>query len=234
VTFRVAVTRPEPQATDTAARLTAEGYRVVKAPLITPVPREGPGRPRGIGSLVLTSRTAAMLMAAHPSFHRLPVYAVGAATGAEARHAGFARVTSAEGDVDALLPHLAGAAEPVVHLCGADHRGALVERLWERGQAAERRILYAMEPTGPLPAVRAPLHAVLLYSPRTAALYAERAKSPLWREATCVALSPAVAGPLSDMLRVEVAVRPDEAALLAALRGLARERTERVLAPPGR
>jgi uroporphyrinogen-III synthase len=234
VTFRVAVTRPEPQATDTATRLSAAGYAVVKAPLMTPVPRDGPGSPHGVGTLVLTSRTAAMLMAAHPSFHHLPVHAVGAATAAEARHAGFSRVTSADGDVEALLPRLDDAREPIVHLCGADHRGALVDRLVASGRAAERRILYAMEPTGPLPPAPGPIHAVLLYSPRSAALYAERARSPLWREATCLALSAAVAEPLGAMPRVEVAERPDEGALFLALHRLARERAEQAVAPPGR
>jgi uroporphyrinogen-III synthase len=219
VTFRVAVTRPEPQASDTAARLASEGYAVVKAPLLAAVPREGPGSAEGIGTLALTSRTAAQLLADRPRFHLIPVVAVGEATAAEARRAGFHEVRSADGDVEALLPMLLDVPGPVVHLSGEDQRGDLVERLRARGQAAERRILYAMEPAGRLPDVD-PVDAVLLYSPRTAALFAERATAPAWRGATCIALSAAVAAPVADRPHV-VAARPDEPALLAALHGMA-------------
>lgn len=213
MTARVAVTRPEPQASDTATRLAALGYCVVKAPLLVPVPRGDPGTPDGVGSLALTSRTAATVLAKHPGFHGLPVYAVGEATAAEARRAGFRLVDSAAGDVETLLPRLAGAPEPVVHMCGEDHRGDLVERLRAAGKAAERRILYAMEPAGALP--ETPVDAVLLYSPRTAALYAERMPEA-WRGAVCVALSAAVAAPVAALPHV-VAERPDEASALAAL-----------------
>jgi len=210
---RVAVTRPEPQASDTATRLAALGYGVLKAPLLVPAARGGPGTARGVGALAITSRTAAMMLAAHPDFHAIPVYAVGEATAAEARRAGFTRVTSAAGDVESLLPLLADAPEPVIHPCGEDHRGDLVERLRAAGKTAERRVLYAMAPAARLP--ETPVDAVLLYSPRTATLYAQRMPEA-WRSAVSVALSPAVAAPVAALPHV-VAARPDEDALLAAL-----------------
>jgi uroporphyrinogen-III synthase len=194
-------------------RLVSAGYEVLKAPLLVARPLAGPGDAAGVGALAFTSRTAAMMLADQPAFHRIPVYAVGEATAAEARRAGFLHVESAAGDVETLLPVLRNAAGPIIHFCGEDHRGDLVERLLAAGQAAERRVLYRMEPAGPLP--DRPVDAVLLYSPRTAALYAESAPTS-WRSALCVALSAAVAAAVRDRPHI-VAERPDEDALLAAL-----------------
>jgi len=213
VTVRVAVTRPEPQASDTAMRLAAAGYEVLSAPLLAARPLADPGSAAGIGVLALTSRTAAMLLADHAQFRQIPVYAVGEATAAEARRAGFRFVRSAAGDVETLLPVLRDVARPVVHVCGEDHRGDLVERLLATGIRAERRVIYRMEPRGPLPDT--PVDAVLLYSPRTAALYAERAPEA-WRSAVCITLSASVADAVRDRPHI-VAARPDEDALFAAL-----------------
>ncbi|ORE92360.1 uroporphyrinogen-III synthase [Stappia sp. 22II-S9-Z10] len=102
------MTRPEPQASGTARRLAALGYTPLVAPLLQVVPvtgdgteaGEGPGSANGIGTLALTSRTAALILAAHPAFHSLPVAAVGSATAAEARRAGFTRVNDAAGTVE--------------------------------------------------------------------------------------------------------------------------------------
>jgi len=217
VTLRVAVTRPEQQASDTAMRLTRAGYAAIKAPLLRVRPSLAPGSAAGIGSLALTSRTAAMILAHHPGFHKIPAFAVGEATAVEARRAGFATVTAAGGDVNALFHCLDGAPEPIVHFCGADHTGDLVERLVTAGMAAERRVLYRMEPAGDLP--EAAVDSVLLYSPRTAALYADRAPQN-WRGAPCIALSAAVAAPVARFPHV-VAARPDEDAILAALADVA-------------
>ncbi|WP_420391896.1 uroporphyrinogen-III synthase [Acuticoccus sp.] len=211
----VAVTRPRPQADDTVRRLRRAGYGTVAAPLLTAEVVAHPGTAGGIGTIALTSRTAASILACHPRFHHLPVYAVGDATAREARRAGFARVTSASGDVTALAVHLAEAPQPIVHLAGQDNAGALVETLLARGQRAERRVIYAMRPATALPSVPR-VDAVLLASPRTAATYAALAVNAPWREAPCVALSAAVAAEVADR-RVLVARRPDEDALLEAL-----------------
>lgn len=214
----VAVTRPLPQASGTASRLAALGFDPLPAPLLEAVPA-APGSAEGIAALALTSRTAALVLAAHPDFHAVPVFAVGAATAAEARRAGFGDVTAAGGDVESLLDRLAGVAGPIVHMAGREHTGALVERLAARGQRAERRVVYAME-ARPLPAAERVDH-VLLFSPRTARLFAaaEAASRPPWREARCVAMSDNVAAALPGR-RVAVAAEPTEAAMLAALTAL--------------
>lgn len=212
--IRVAVTRPEPQASGTARRLAQAGYIPVLAPLLAPIATGHPGTGDGIGTIALTSRTAAMVLGAYPALHGLPVVAVGDATAREARQAGFRVVASAGGDVTTLLAALVGAAEPIVHMAGAEQIGDLVEHLLARGQMAARRTLYKMEPVA-LPSV-APVAAVLIYSPRTARLFAA-SDAPAFRDALCVALSAAIAAALVGR-RVVVAATPTEPAILAALR----------------
>ena len=171
MTLVVAVTRPEPQASGTAARLTERGYTALLAPLLEAVPADGPGSADGIGALALTSRTAALILAAHPQFHAIPVFAVGTATAREARRAGFTKVADAAGTVDDLVARLGDAPGPVVHMAGLQHTGDLVERLVASGRDASRRIVYAMAPRPLPPAER--VDAVLLFSPRTARVFAE-------------------------------------------------------------
>lgn len=218
----VAVTRPQPQADGTARRLEAAGYRALLAPLLSLLPHGDPGSADGIGALALTSGSAVVVLAARPDFHHLPVFAVGNATAAAARRAGFSTVVSASGDVEALLRRLVDSPQPVVHMAGLDHTGSLAERLASAGIVAERRIVYAMVPARALPRADR-VDAVLLYSSRTAQVFSDlRARDPMaspWRSAPCVALSEAVAAQFAGK-RTAVATRPDEDALFAALAAL--------------
>ncbi|MCF3933383.1 uroporphyrinogen-III synthase [Acuticoccus sp. M5D2P5] len=220
--FRVAITRPEPHGSETAARLGAMGYETVLAPLLVPSSEDGPGPADGIGSIALTSRFAAKVLAAHPAFHHIPVHAVGDATADEARRAGFDRVSSAAGAVDDLFAMLRTAPEPIVHMAGADQRGDLVERLRARGQDAERRAIYRMIPNAAFPAPSEPVDAALLYSPRSAEVFARLATGPAWRGVTLICMSPSVAAPVSATFPTVVAQAPNQDAMIAALR-LARE-----------
>lgn len=214
MTFVVAVTRPEPQASGTAARLTERGYTALLAPLLEAVPADGPGSADGIGALALTSRTAALILAAHPQFHAIPVFAVGTATAREARRAGFTKVADAAGTVDDLVARLGDAPGPVVHMAGLQHTGDLVERLVASGRDASRRIVYAMAPRPLPPAER--VDAVLLFSPRTARVFAEAGTGPPWSTAPLVAMSPKVAAAVPGRA-VTIAGAPTEAAMLEAL-----------------
>lgn len=230
--FTVAVTRPEPQARETASRLRARGYDVVLAPLLAVRPLDGWGSAEGIGALALTSRTAARLLADHPQFHGLPTFCVGTATAREAREAGARDVIDAAGDAADLAALLTREGRaPVVHISGAEQRGDLVAALEAAGVAAERRVVYRMTPATALPDVAGALDATLLYSPRTAAIYRALARRAPWSEAACVALSPAVAAEAPAGVPVAVAATPDEPALLVALDGLcAGPRRDRVAA----
>lgn len=210
--FVVGITRPRPQADETADRLAARGYTPVVAPLMRLEPRAlpGPDIVTRIGTIALTSRAAAMVLAPASHLHGVPVLTVGKATAEEARRAGFSNVRSSDGNVDDLVRHLADATPPVLHLAGEDHIGDLAERV----DGATRRIIYAMAPVSDLPPVPA-LDVMLVYSPRSARLLASTT-TPVWRDAPCIALSAAVAEPLGARV-VGVALRPTEAALFDAL-----------------
>src|SRR5436190_18079092 len=101
------VTRPDPDASETVARLAALDIGAVKAPLLnfsllTTTLRP----PDGFAALAATSANA--LRALHDRgevahFRHLPLYAVGERTAASARDLGFAEVISANGDLAALV-----------------------------------------------------------------------------------------------------------------------------------
>lgn len=222
------LTRPAEQGARFAAALRDRfpGAEIIESPLIAPR-FLSPALPAGpFAALVFTSETGV------EAARRLGVPAaaaicVGDRTAAAARAAGH-RAQSAGGDADALVACLLAAPPPgpVLHLHGAETRGAIAERLRAGGVAAEAAAVYAQEPRPLSPAARARLAAgdpvaVPLFSPRTAqllatALAAEPARAPLW----IAALSPAVAAAAPAAARLAVALRPDAAAMLDALQRL--------------
>src|SRR4030088_3031309 len=104
--MRLLVTRPEPDNARTAAALRAKGHEVVLAPLlhIEAVAGATLGAPPW-AAILLTSANGARALASHPQRGELlavPVLAVGRSSADAARAAGFADVTSADGDADDL------------------------------------------------------------------------------------------------------------------------------------
>ena len=115
--------RPEPAASDSAARAEALGLTVIRAPLFElqrvawRVPDLDP-----FDGLLLTSANAVLLGGPKlERLRRLPVHAVGKATAEAARAAGFDVTATGDAGADRLL----GSIEPdlrLLHLCGADRR----------------------------------------------------------------------------------------------------------------
>ena len=212
----VAVTRPAPQAHETARRVEAMGCEAILAPVLREVACGALGGAAGAGSLAITSRTAARRLGEAPALSALPIFAVGAASAEEARAAGATDVRSADGTVDDLFRLLRrDAPEPVIHLAGRHHTGDLVERLRASGIGAERRVVYEMLAVDALPGVPKPVDFALLYSPRSAEIFVTLASGTAFADATPVVMSPAVAEPLQG--GAVVAARPTEDALLHAL-----------------
>jgi uroporphyrinogen-III synthase len=231
--LRILVTRPEPAARRTAARLAELGHRAVVLPLTEtrPLPL-GPDAPKGAVALAVTSANAVRhappaLVAALAG---LPCHAVGERTAEAARAAGFARVEAGSGGAEALAeriaPPLAGKA--LVYLCGRIRFPGFEKRLAAAGvrvHALESYDTVAVAYGDVEMAARlgGPVDAVLLYSAAAAdaavALAARPALSPLFAAADFLCLSQRVAARLSglDAGRVRVARRPDEASLLALL-----------------
>src|SRR3954470_20739844 len=131
--MRLLVTRPEPDNARTAAALRAKGHQVVLAPLlhIESIANTDLGAPPW-AAILLTSANGARAVAGHPRWSelmRLPVLAVGRTSAEAARAAGFADVTSADGDADDLARlaarRFAGSKLPLLYLAGEDRSGEL-------------------------------------------------------------------------------------------------------------
>jgi uroporphyrinogen-III synthase len=183
---------------------------------------------------VVTSANAGPAIAAHQRFPMLrawPVFAVGGRSAEAMRDAGFAEVTSADGDVGELARLVAerlprGAS--LLYLAGAERAGDLAGDLAARGFAVETAVVYrAIAATSFAPdAVEAIGHGidgVLHYSPRSAAAYVAAARADGLVAAAVkpaqFCLSAAVAAPLAQAgaTAIRIAPRPTEAALIALI-----------------
>jgi len=218
---RVWITRAEPGASRTAARVRALGHQPLVAPLLTirPLPVD-PAALRDAATLAFTSANAVAAWAALTDRRALPVFTVGAATADAARAAGFADVRSADGDVDALAALLARErpSQPILHPCAAKPAGDLAAALALTGLHVLRMPIYAAADAPSLPAEAAEAERILLHSPRAARTLARLGDARL-RTLPTLCLSPAVADPLlaAGFTALQIAARPDEAALLALL-----------------
>jgi uroporphyrinogen-III synthase len=206
----VLVTRPH--ADSTAVTLRARGHDVTLAPLMQFEAVAWQAEPPE--AIMLTSPQGARCAALAAAW-RVPAYAVGAATAAAARAAGFGDVRDGGGTAQALVDRIAadGYAR-VQHLAGADRTAVVVPE----GLHIDVVIVYraALVPLAAVPSA----DWVLLYSARTAAHFAheiDRQGKPR-RDVAIGVLSAAVAAAAGPGWRtLVVAAAPNEAALLAAI-----------------
>ncbi len=174
----VLVTRPEPGAAETAARVAALGWRPVLAPALVLAPRAGLTPLPRCQAILLTSRAAARALT--PPDPCPPVIAVGAATAAEAEARGFPAVEAAPGgDAASLAAHVAATRDPkdgpLLLAVGAGYAKDLEAALRAQGFRVLRRVAYAVRPATALPeparaaVAGAEVRAALFLSPRSAA-----------------------------------------------------------------
>lgn len=222
------VTRPEPGAQETAARLAARGFRPVLAPALVLEPKPMAPWPRA-QALLLPSRAAARAV----PLLDLPVLGVGEATAEAARARGFRDVSAAEGETTTLVALAAARldprAGPLILAAGQGYSLELAAALRARGFRVVRRVAYTARPAGALPAAAARAlradqapHA-LFFSPRSAACslaqLGEAGLSESTRGMVAHAISPRVAAALRALpwRAVRVAARPDQEHLLELL-----------------
>jgi len=216
LTGKVLILRPEPGASETAARARAMGLEPVVRPLfeLSPVPWDVPDARRH-DAIFFTSANAARLGGEGLSaLAALPAYAVGESTAAALKAARFADIRTGNADGAALVEAAASdGVRRALHLCGRDN----IE-LRHRDVMIEQRIVYAAdEVAGPM---EVPAGAVvLLHSARAAAAFARRVAD---RSAIRIAaISPAVAEAAGDGWAAKVAApRPRDEALLEVARAL--------------
>jgi uroporphyrinogen-III synthase len=236
------VTRPQPDASETAARLAALDIEAALCPLLRheTLPSSLPDG-RGFAALALTSTNALRALEERnvlKDYLDLPVYAVGDRTAAAARDLGFATVTSAAGsfaDLVEVLAH-AGLKGPVFYPAGREQAGDLPRSLAPFGVMVIVSQVYAMQPLEVLPAEivgeleDGSIDAVLFYSRRTAETFARLCESQLSRlaklELGVLCLSENVAEPLvnAHFVRIGLADYPSEEAMMALALSFSRDR----------
>lgn len=237
------VTRPQPDASETAARLAALGIEPVISPLLAQTTlATGLPDPRGFAAMALTSGNALRALEERgvlASYRDLPVYTVGNRTAERARDMGFAQVTSAGGsfaDLVELLAHsrLTG---PVFYPAGRDQSGDLARSLAPYGVMVIVTPLYDMVAAESLPPELlgeledGSIDAVLLYSRRTGEIFARLCQAQLSRmarlELGILCLSENVAEPLvsAHFVRIGLADYPSEEAMMALALSFSRDQT---------
>lgn len=230
--MRIVVTRPQADGERTAAVLEPLGHEVLVAPLmrIDPVGVDLAGQ---WSAIAITSANAVSTLAgssAPAGLRKLPVFAVGARSASAAKEAGFDNVSSANGDVKDLGRLIAGrrtgTSAPLLYLAGEDRAADLVGDLSALGVAAEIRIVYRAVPEAFPTMLAAALEAgdvdgVMHFSRRSAELFVSGARTAgVGGQALDVrhfCLSAQAAEPLAGASRIDIAARPDEAALIALL-----------------
>jgi uroporphyrinogen-III synthase len=221
---KIWITRAQPGADATAARVRALGHQPFVAPLLVVERRDpGPLDLDGVGALAFTSANGLASYCELTGDRSQPVFAVGAATAAAARAAGFKRVLSADGDVAALAEGLIARRNElkgvVLHPGAAEPAGDLAGALARHGIEVRRLILYDTIPLALTEAqlARLPeLDLALVHSVKAAQALAKVLKASPQKQLRVLALSKAVIKPLA---RAPVGARayapfPLEAAML--------------------
>lgn len=225
MTLRVAITRAEPEASRTAARVQARGHDAIVAPLLTIVPCGYDTSTEGAQALLFTSTNGVRAFPDVRGARDRIVLTVGDATAQAAREAGFRDVRSADGDVNALAALAKRALDPakgkLIHIAGDHVAGDLAGELRAAGFSVERRLAYASVAATALPeALRGPLDIVLFHSARAAetfvALGAPNAKD---LTAGCLSAAVAEAAAKASWKRIITAPHPREDDLLTATLG---------------
>ncbi|MGV8853516.1 MAG: uroporphyrinogen-III synthase [Devosia sp.] len=236
------VTRPEPDAQSSLARLQALDIAAIAAPLMERITLEVSLPPAdGFAAVVLTSANAVRTLvdrAVIADYAHLPVLAVGDRTARDAEQAGFARVSSAAGSFGDLVNAigLTGLKGPLFYPTAKHQSADLGKALAPMGVMVATAKIYDMVaiPALPTPVLAGladgEIDAVLVYSRRTAEIFAALTQGldrPQRQGLGMLCLSEAVAQPLLDahFNRISLADRPDEEAMMALALGFARAQT---------
>jgi uroporphyrinogen-III synthase len=226
--MKLLVTRPLEDAQPLAEKLEGLGHEAVVVPLLHIVPRADVVLPPGpFQALCVSSANGLAANLDLTAFHHTPFFAIGPQSAREARRQGFDHVHDKGGNVEGLVrtmcKSLKPADGPILYLSGSETTGDLEGKLKGHGFSVSRIIAYDAEPCAiqDLPALLASTEGVLLYSPRTAKIWASQVT-----KAGCVAqaqpllhfcLSANVAANLPQGWARRISQTPDENGMLTLL-----------------
>ena len=219
---RVWITRTQPAADESAARLTALGYDCVTAPLLELTDLPVLSAPSVNDYLIFTSRNGVAAFARAHKDRLWPCICVGDSTARTARAAGFTRVNSAKGNADDLVIWVQQNISPDIrlyHVSGSHPRGDIIQRLKSYGFSKPHREAYYKShivTIDPRAAPR-PDDIILLYSPMAAKGLG--ALDLDMRDMIIISLSRAVDAALGDKICKAryIAAHPSEDSLFAHL-----------------
>jgi len=181
--MRVLVTRPLEDSRRTAQALAEREHEALIAPLFEIRYLDGAELPLdGVQAVLATSGNGVRGFARRTLRRDIPLFAVGTQTAATAEAEGFCSIRNAEGDAAALASLVRAQLRPengaLLHAAGTNAAPALSSVLGEAGFQLRTSVLYdIIEATElPAPAIEAlrsnALDALLVYSPRSARLFA--------------------------------------------------------------
>lgn len=232
--MRILLTRPLEDSQRTAQELARRGHQALIAPLFEITYLDGPELPLdNVQAILATSGNGVRAFARRALQREIPLFAVGTHTAAAAKQEGFHDIYNAEGDAAALAAvvraRLSAQSGALFHAAGTNASPAFSAALAQEGFEFRTSVLYDIVEAPELPdaaaeALRAnTLDAVLVYSPRSARLFADCVKRAglalsCQRLLFC-SISREAAGPLRDLPLAElcIAERPDQASLLDLL-----------------
>lgn len=232
MTPTIIVTRAEPGASETAARLEVEGWQAVKSPalIIQSLPAPPAENLPVHSDLIFTSVNGVTAYSSAYTARDYAAWCVGRSTAAAARDAGFQTIYDADGNAADLAKMITvssgGADRRWLHVANAAAAGDLVSTLCRAGRSASFLALYETKPSDALSleahdalAASAPC-IVLIHSAKGAASFARLAPSDALHAAMVVAISEAAIAPLSGTHAPAIfcAERPNEDALIDAVR----------------
>ena len=233
--MKLLLTRPLEASGDLSAALIAEGHSVLCSPLLDIVFRgQVTFDLQDVQAFIVTSANGLKALGNATDRRDLTVYCVGDKTAREAIKAGFTKVKSADGDVDALyqliIHHADRSKGVLLHAGGARLAGDLKSLLEKEGFSYRREILYDANEVktltaDALDAIKAEkLDGVLLFSPHTAKVFAKVVeaqnieahiqKLDVW----CLSQNVADELTAAKFANIYVAKHPSEQALLTLIR----------------
>lgn len=227
----IIITRAEPGASETEARLRAMGLNPVLAPMLTLVPREQEALPDlgHISGAVFTSANGVRVFADRVQDREIPAWCVGPATAAAARAASFSLVHESAGNAVDLARYISANApvedRPLLHIANRAAAGTLKSELETAGFRVVFAPLYEMRPAHTLPnsvgQILAGEHTaiVLIHSRKGASAFAALLPPHSGSALSAIAISNVASEPLQalPLQSIHIAEAPNEDGLLSAL-----------------